>query len=110
MENAHEKQYENVKKLLFDYWKLVIPEIKKQSFSREQINYIKLDFIEDMQSKIIAEMIFQRYELRTLELELNFALEIAYSNWYKEHKPFWRRKEFRLPNLDFSVIKTQLYR
>ena len=108
MENVDGEQYENVKKLLFDYWKSVIPEIKKQSFSREQINYIKLDFIENMQSKIIAEMIFQRYELRTLELELNLALEIAFSNWYKEHKPFWRRKEFKLPNLDFSVIKTQM--
>ena len=84
-------EQENIKEV-YTFWKRVIPEIKKQSFSRDQIRNIKLDFIEQLLSKrIIDELLFNDYKLRLLETELNLALEIAYSNYRKENRSFWSK-------------------
>lgn len=83
-------EQENVKKI-YQFWKNAIVEIKKQSFSRDQVRNIKSDFIQQILSKAIADkLVFGDYRLSLLESELNTALEIAYSNYRRENPAFWR--------------------
>ncbi|MCD6367767.1 MAG: hypothetical protein J7L45_01640 [Candidatus Aenigmarchaeota archaeon] len=91
--NKNEKfiEQKNIKEV-YNFWKKVIPEIKKQSFSRDQIMNIKLNFIDQLSSKrIIDQVFFNDYRLWLLETELDLALEISYSNYRKESKSLWLR-------------------
>jgi len=92
-EKSAEKSFadqENIKRI-YDFWKTAIPEIKKQSFSRDQVINIKRDFLEQILSKsLVDELLFKDYRLSLLQSELNIALEIAYSNYRKENPGFWR--------------------
>ena len=83
-------EQENIKKI-YDFWKAIIPEIKKQSFSREQIINIKRKFLDQVMPKIeVDKLLFKDYRLSLLDSELDIALEIAYSNYRRENRGFWR--------------------
>jgi hypothetical protein len=81
---------DNKIKFVYNFWKEAIPEIKKQSFEREQCFNIKRRFIAQLIFDDVTDVNFFRdYRFDVLSTELDIALEIAYSNYRKEKRSFW---------------------
>ena len=85
---------------IYLFWKEKTKEIKTQKFDKYQILEIKRDFILDLGHHIAVFQMYQYGEkMRVLENELNFCLQVSFSNFRSENKFFWS-------NLFSNTIKT----